>query len=157
MIWETSSRIGHEVLTTGVARSRTPGVGNSVSRVVATKFAERALYVCKLNLVQHVTLLPWHLLLMLLPPQLKRLYSKAHISLLTGWTMLAVVAALALQIAVDFVSPESMDTCLAQRQQLRCLDLALGEPTLQGEVRRLVARLCVLHTVCTWCSSCSAT
>jgi hypothetical protein len=45
-------------------------------------------------------------------------------------------AGLALQIAVDFVSPESMGTCLDLRQQLRSLDLALGEPTLQGEVGR---------------------
>jgi hypothetical protein len=50
--------------------------------------------------------------------------------------MMLVVAVTELQIAVDFVSPESVATCMAQRQQLRALDMALGEPTLQGQVRR---------------------
>jgi hypothetical protein len=45
-------------------------------------------------------------------------------------------AAVAGQIAVDFVSPENMATCLAQREKLRSLDLALGEPTLKGEVSK---------------------
>lgn len=47
-----------------------------------------------------------------------------------------VLLLLLLQVAVDFVSPESMGEALANRQALRAADLALEQQLGQGPERR---------------------